>query len=229
MKQLFIIAFGLLTLTSCGDLPKEKTEKSTDTKTSSADTTLPSDLTFKILKENINDSISKCNLDIELNRKVSEQELTNLANKLRGTRAKYDKVWIFYTLPNMKVGSGAWATTHFTPTLEVKILGSTDKEESNTNNAANVVDGKQIGKWYEQQATSATYLYYEKDNKFFMKTIFKDGTSMEAKMNQKKVSNGLQLTDPEDTHGEYYIISKSGELEFYNKGNKKYTTAQATK
>ena len=229
MKQLFIFAFGLLTLTSCGDLPKEKTEKSTDTKILSADTTLPTDLTFKILKENINDSISKCNLDIELNRKVSEQELTNLANKLRGTRTKYDKVWIFYTLPNMKVGSGAWATTHFTPTLEIKILGSTEKEESNTNNAANVVDGKQIGKWYEQQATSATYLYYEKDKKFFMKTIFKDGTSMEAKMNPKKVSNGLQLTDPEDTHGEYYIISKSGELEFYNKDNKKFTSAQATK
>jgi hypothetical protein len=229
MRKLFIIAFGLLTLSSCGDLPKEKTEKTTETTTSQADTTSPSDLTFKILKENVNDSISKCNLDIELNRKVSEQELTNLANKLRGTRTKYDKVWIFYTLPKMKVGSGAWATTHFTPTLEVKILGSTDKEESNSNNAVNNVDGKQIGKWYEQQATSATYLYYEKDNKFFMKTIFKDGTSMEVKMNQKKVRNGLQLTDPEDTHGEYYIISKSGELEFYNKDNKKFGIAQVIK
>jgi hypothetical protein len=229
MKQLFIFAIGLLIITSCGDIPKEKAEKSTDTKISSADTTLPSDLTFKILKENINDSISKCNLDIELNRKVSEQELTNLANKLLGTRTKYDKVSIFYTLPNMKVGSGAWATTHFAPTLKVKRLGSTAKEQSNTNNAANIVDGKQIGKWCEQQATPATYLYYEKDKKFFMKTIFKVGTSMEAKINQKKVNNGLQLTDPEDTHGEYYIISKSGELEFYNKYNKKFTTAQATK
>lgn len=229
MKQLFIITFGLMAISSCGNLPKEKKEKSVNLQTSQADTTLPSDLTFKIIKENINDSINKCNLDIELNRKVIEQELTNLANKLRGTRTKFNKVWIFYTLPNMKIGSGAWATTHFTPNLEVKILGSTDKEESNTNNAANNLDGKQVGKWYEQQATSATYLYYEKDNKFFMKTIFKDGTSMEAKMNQKKVGNGLQLTDPEDTHGEYYIISKSGELEFYNKDNKKFTTAQVTK
>jgi hypothetical protein len=50
MKQLFIITFGLLTLTSCGDLPKEKTEKSTEATTSQADTTLPSDLSFKIVK-----------------------------------------------------------------------------------------------------------------------------------------------------------------------------------
>ncbi len=226
MRHLFIIYFGLFTLTSCGDSPKEKPEKPTDTVTSKADTTLPSNLTFKILKESINESINKCNLDIELNRKVSEQELTNLANKLRGTRTKYKKVWIFYTLPNMKVGLGAWATTHFTPALEVKILRSTANEESNTNDIAKSVEGKEIGRWYEQQTTSATYLYYEKDNQFFMKTIFKDGTSMEAKINQKKVSNGLQLTDPEDTHSEYYIISKNGELEFYNKDNKKFATAR---
>jgi len=229
MKQLFVIAFGLLTLTSCGDLPKEKTDKQPTATTSQADTTLPSDLTYKIVNETINDSISKINLDIELGRKVNEQELTNLAYKLRGTRTKYDRVWISYTLPKMKVGSGAWATSHFTPNLEIKILGSTVKEESNSNNAAASFDGKQIGKWYEQQATSATYLYYEKDNKFFMKTIFKDGTSMETTINQKKVGNGIKLTDPEDTHGEYYIIAKNGDLEFYNKDNKKFATAQVTK
>ena len=229
MKQLFVIAFGLLALTSCGDLPKEKAYKQPTTTTSQTDTTLPSELTYKIVNETINDTISKINLDIELSRKVNEQVLTNLAYKLRGTRTKYDKVWISYTLPKMKIGSGAWATSHFTPNLEIKIIGSTDKEESNSNNAATNFEGKQIGKWYEQQATSATYLYYEKGNKFFMKTIFKDGTSMEATINQKKVGNGLKLTDPEDTHGEYYIVAKNGDLEFYNNDNKKFATAQVNR
>jgi hypothetical protein len=52
---------------------------------------------------------------------------------------------------------------------------------------------------------------------------------MDSEVKKKKVKNGLRLEDVENTNGEYYIISKSGELEFYNHENKKFTTGQIVK
>ena len=41
----------------------------------------------------------------------------------------YERTFIEYYLPNMVHGCGAWATTHFTPRLEVSILGFTAEEQ----------------------------------------------------------------------------------------------------
>ena len=227
MRTLLTFSFGLFMLTSCGN--STQTQDKTTENSATVETSIPADLVYEILEETKNESISKCNLDIKLSRKITKEELTTLALKLRETRQSYNHLWIGYTLDNMKVGAGAWATSHFTPELEVQILGATAEEENNLNKSAGKIDGKQIGKWFEQQATSASYLFYEKNNKFFMKTTFKDGSMMESKINKKKVSSGLKLSDPEDTNGEYYIISKSGELEFYNKEDKKFATGQPVK
>ena len=73
----------------------------------------------------------KRSLDIRLNRTVSEEVLRAIATKLKNSdHGTYERTFISYYLPGMKVGSGAWATSHFDPDLEICILGvSTDQEE----------------------------------------------------------------------------------------------------
>ena len=73
----------------------------------------------------------KRSLDIRLNRTVSEEVLRAIATKLENSdHGTYERTFISYHLPGMKVGSGAWATSHFDPDLEICILGvSTDQEE----------------------------------------------------------------------------------------------------
>lgn len=228
MKYILTISFGLL-LTSCGNSPQTEKAKTEQAESSKVDKSLPTDLSYKILNEVPNEALSKCNVDIELNHKISEQDLTILANKLRETRTKYNKLWIFYTLPNMKVGSGAWATTHFTPDIEVKILGATADEENSSNKSADKVDGKLIGTWHEEQITSASYSFYEKDKKFYIKTTFKNGQTMIEEVKRKKLNQySERLTSPENTNGEYYQINQKGDLEFYNKEDKKFATGQVT-
>ena len=230
MKHLLILSFGLFVLTSCGGNSTTTNEQKVEASSSQSDNGIPTDLTYTILEETPNEAISKCNLDILLSRKINKNELTALAKELRSTREQFNHLWIGYTLKNMKVGSGAWATTHFTPELEVQILGATAEEEKEQNEVSkNVAGGKTIGQWFEQQATSATYVYYEKDKKFYMKTVFKDKSSMESEVKKKKVKNGLRLNDTENTHGEYYIITDNGDLEFYNKEDKKFATGQTVK
>jgi hypothetical protein len=230
MKHLLILTFGLFVLTSCGGDSTKTNEQKVEASTIQSDTEIPKDLIYTILEETPNEAISKCNLDIQLSRKINKKELTALANELRSTREQYNHLWIGYTLENMKVGSGAWATTHFTPDLEVQILGATADEEKEMNELSkNVEGGKILGQWFEQQATSSTYVYYEKNKKLYMKTIFKDKSSMESVVKKKKVKNGLRLDDTENTHGEYYIIADNGNLEFYNKEDKKFATGQTVK
>lgn len=228
VKAIFLI-LGLFLILSCNNSSKEDANSLSELSTLKNGDSLPSDLTYKIIKESTNNALGKCNLDVELNRKISERELAILANELRKPRMSYDQLWIFYTFQNMNIGSGAWATTHFTPELEVKILGSTVKEEKTAKTQTSKIDGKVLGKWYEQQYTSASYILYEKDGKIFLKASYKDGTSNNDEMTRKKVSDGYRLDYKEYQHGEYFIMVLNGELRFYNKDGKNFTSAQVTK
>jgi hypothetical protein len=230
MKHLLILSSGLFLIIACGNPNNSNNEKNAETVTKNTEMKIPNDLTYIILEETPNDAISKCNLNIQLSRKISKIELTALANELRSTRENYDRLWIFYTLDNMKIDAGAWATTHFTPELDVQILGATAEEEKSSNELSKNIDGaKTLGTWFEQQYTSSTHIYYEKNGKFYVRIIFKDKSSMDSEVKKRKVKNGLRLEDVENTNGEYYIISKNGELEFYNHENKKFTTGQIVK
>lgn len=65
----------------------------------------------------------KRSLDVRLNERVSELTLQRIALELKARDPRnYERTFICYYLPGMKVGSGAWAITHFNPNLEVEIL-----------------------------------------------------------------------------------------------------------
>jgi hypothetical protein len=218
MKQVYAIT-AILFLTACGELSKkEKKEKEAKVEK------IASNDTYKVLNETINDSINKCVLEIELKEKVSEKQLKKIAKELKKSRKNYEHLWISYTLAEMKVGSGAWATSHFTPKLEIKILGATAEEEKKSNSTANNIDGEIIGKWHEEQYTSSTIVIYEKNGSLFSKLIFKNGQEMIDELIAKKVKLGTKYENKDGSNSEYYIIEKDSSLGFYNKENKKYTT-----
>ncbi len=126
----------------------------------------------------------------------------------------------------MKDGSGAWATSHFDPELKIDIIGATPKEEAAANATADKVEGEIVGKWHEEQYTSANYVIFRKDNKTFVRTIFKNGQTSDEELKCKKGSNGIRYDYKEgEMYGEYFILKNSGELQFYNKANKRFTTA----
>ena len=68
--------------------------------------------------------LEKISADIVVSRPLDHAELSRTARTiykaLKGPRFK--RVFITWYLPGMEVGSGAWATTHFNPLLEVTIM-----------------------------------------------------------------------------------------------------------
>jgi len=69
----------------------------------------------------------KRSVEVRLTRKITDAELREIAEAVKSLdRRRYERTFIEYLLPHMTSGSGAWATTHFNPTLHVRMLSETD-------------------------------------------------------------------------------------------------------
>lgn len=68
----------------------------------------------------------KLSLDVQVGlvdgRLPNEQELGEISIYLVSKEKKHDRTFVLFYLPGMKVGSGAFASAHHNPTMEVKIM-----------------------------------------------------------------------------------------------------------
>jgi len=161
----------------------------------------------------------KGSIDIRLEKKVPKDFLQKLALKLRETELrKYDRLFITYYLPGMKPGSGAWATSHFNPNLEVKILGTTIEEEKALKDRPKDSSDEIIGEWLDESPyVGVKYTLMKKNGKIIMVRKFKDGTGSENEMIQKKHSGRLRFEEKDgNDFGEYYLIERNGNLGAYD-------------
>lgn len=223
MKKLFLTTVTtILLLTTCnnntGTIGKYKKEP------------LPDHFTYTIVKDESNAAIEKNELTVEINQKITVGQIATLADELYSSKPKQRRFYIFYILSGSGDNSSAWAISHFDPQVEIEIMGSTAKQDSISNKLADAVDGEVVGKWQEEKYTSSKYVIYKKDNKTFIKTIFKDGEDMDDELQEKKLAHGTQYNLKEGgSNGEYFILNTRGELEFYNSENKRFTTAKTIK
>ena len=221
MKNLILTTVtAVLLLVSCdsGTIGKYKKEP------------LPDNFSYNVIEDKSNVALEKNQLTLEINQKLTEGQIATLAEKLFNSKEKQRRFYIFYLLQVMKNGSVAWATSHFDPELDIQILGSTSQEDENADKVSNEqIDGEIVGKWREEQYTSANYVIYKKDKKTFIKTIYKNGQTSEEELTEKKVKGGIRYDYKEGGYnGEYFVLNSNDGLEFYNNENKNFTTAAKT-
>ncbi|WP_346882860.1 hypothetical protein [uncultured Algibacter sp.] len=180
---------------------------------------------YTIINEDIDNAFSKINIDIRLAEEVSTIDLRYIALELRKSRSSYDKIWIFYFLPGQEPGNGAWAISHFKPELELEILGAS-KEATNKMNLTKV-SGNILSSWYDNDPLLSNRKYLVKEKgKTFIKTIYAEskyagsGGELVEEVFEKQQSNGLKRYDYNNTHGEYYLIEKNGNLGLYDDSGK---------
>lgn len=180
--------------------------------------------TYEIIKENSTPSVKR-SLDISLDKKITKEELTDLATKLKGS-TEYESTFIGYVINKSEVKNGYWATTHFTPDLEVKILGLTLDQEKERKSIESPDDGKQIvSKWVDDRPyIGATLTIYEKNGSTYLESVYPDNSSSNEEV---KISKGKQRrkveTVEENGFGEYFVINNEGSLEFWSSNGNYYT------
>lgn len=209
MKKLFYILIAI-SFFSCNQSKNVNVEQSSN----------PSAVKYEVISEEPNEALSKDKISIRINKVVAESALTEIAYDLKSSRSQYDKLWVFYYLPEMDSNSYAWATTHFTPELQVEINNPPISKDSISNKTLKV-DGEIIGKWRCDKSLMGASLILYKNAKgiLLMKTTFTDGSASDEKIKGKK-KNGETKYEYKNTHGEYYILESNGNLGLYGENGK---------
>lgn len=158
----------------------------------------------------------KRSIDVRLDKKASAEVLNAIALKLKNMeRKKYERTFIAYYLPNMEVGAGAWATSHFDPELDVRILGLTADEEEKMAKEAKSTSRDVVGIWMDDRPyVGATITIYRENSKLYLESKYKDGSGSTEEMTETKINIGTKLVEKGgNPHGEYFVLNKKGDLQ----------------
>ncbi len=175
---------------------------------------IPDDVSYSIIDSSTLPGIKR-SLDVRLNKKVSERTLRAIALKLKSQDSRdYDLTFITYYLPGMAVGAGAWATTHFMPDLEVRILGFTAEEEQKLVAAPAPADREIIGRWLDEVIIGSRITIFREDGRLFIEEMFKDGSSLKKELVEKKAPLGRRFDKVEGSRaGDHWVLGSDGNLQ----------------
>lgn len=179
---------------------------------------ISADVTYSIIDSDIMPGIKR-SLDVRLNKKVSEGTLRAIALKLKAQDSRsYDRTFICYYLPDMELDAGAWATTHFNPNLDVKILGLTAEQEESLKQQADDPSQEVIGSWLDERPFVGNRItIFRQNGKIFMENTYKDGSSGKKEIIGKFSTSGKKFEDKkENGFGEFYLIDNQGNLQLWD-------------
>ena len=116
----------------------------------------------------------------------------------------------------MQVGTGAFATSHFNPNLNVVFGSEPEFVKSSPSLILTPQNGiKIIGTWYDNSlGTQIVYQIYQKSDCYILRRIIGDGFT-EDKMRYMNV-NGLKKFTYDSDEIEYFVIDQSGKLGIYD-------------
>jgi len=179
---------------------------------------IPADVTYSIIDSDTYLNYKR-SLDVRLNKKVSEKTLRAIALKLKAQDLKnYERTFICYYLPDMEVGTGAWATTHFDPDLEVRILGLTVEQEKALKQLPDDPSRDVIGSWLDETLFMGRRItIFRQNGKLFMESVYYDGSSGKKEIVEKSSGKDRRFQRKEGSSvGEFYLIDAQGNLQIWD-------------
>lgn len=163
----------------------------------------------------------KRSLEIVLATRVDEVQLRNIAEYLYQDRP--GNTFIGYYIE----GEGDyayWATTHYDPGLNIRIIGSSQAEDQSLSSAENDNEGNIVGKWRVNRGYNSVVTIVESGSEKRLIQRFQDGGEMDNPIEERVVEGKVRLSDGiGESNGEYYIIGDDGRLQFWSNNGNYYT------
>jgi hypothetical protein len=174
---------------------------------------VPDDVSYSVIQADIVLGIRK-SIDVRLTKKVSEATLRAIALELKaGDSRLYDRTFIVYYLPDMPVGAGGWATTHFDPGLEVRILGLAEEAERVDAVAAAISTREDIGRWLDERSGSQIVMYRDRGI-LYVERYFSDGSVLKEELVETTSQLGRRFESKGGSSlGGHWVIDRTGALQ----------------
>ena len=160
---------------------------------------------------------AKATIYIRLNQELDKNKIINIANEIRNNgRQNFRRIFIFYLLPGMKFGEGAWATSHFNPKLKVDILGWEKGEKEKIAKSIQSLNGKVIGNWIGNAIVGGIYTIIQKEGNFILNVKYKDGSESSKNLIEKRIKGKRCFFKHNNRYGEYFVLNNNGMLGIYD-------------
>ena len=176
---------------------------------------VPNDVSYSVIETDVFLDIKR-SLDVRLNKRVSEEVLRTIALKLKSEDPReYERTFISYYLPGMEVGAGSWASTHFDPTLEVKIYGTTIEEHDRLlKEAASSPPSATIGRWMASERTGfpGVITIFKEGDTLYQTQKFQDGTEGRYELVTQNVNGQVRYKIKQVKTSDYVVILPNGDL-----------------
>lgn len=229
-KALAAITIFLM-LTACSDSVPDTSEHTVSedkiknmSEQNIAQTTVQVMPEYKIVEDEVKRNIKRT-VEVELLSRTDEESLRALAEKIYAlSNVKVERTFMIYRIAGEGDGS-AWATSHYDPDLKVDITGASASDYEKIKNT-NVSEGEVLGSWMVNRGMDSKTTAYKKDGQVYMQEVYDTGTLPEDKIYElTKLDEGIKLqSEGGKDHGEYFIINKNGDLEFWSEGSGNYYT-----
>jgi uncharacterized membrane protein YqaE (UPF0057 family) len=155
----------------------------------------------------------KRTVDVRLEQKITEDELRRLGEAIkRNGRKNYERVFITYYLPHQTPGSGAWATTHFDPNIDVRVLGF-GADEVPTPQQTDAQKADRVGRWEYSDAIGQVFTISRVGTGFSMTVEFKGGGKVVERVTAQREGERVIISpaEPKDS-GDYWILDEQKNL-----------------
>jgi hypothetical protein len=147
---------------------------------------------------------------VRLYQPVDEKVLEIIARSVQGEKPNFERTFIEYLIGDMTYGAGAWATTHFNPNLEVRVLGPSNEELAAL---ANDETEAVVGHWIGQ--IGAVLTIKEDGGHLYLVQSFENGSEVSDKLRRTETARGIRYDPTEGigSTGDHYLLRGDGSLE----------------
>ena len=207
-----LIVAAVILLGGCGD---QQQQPSPVLKQKSNSSAIPEDVSYSIIDRQIIPGVKR-SLTVRLNKRVSEEVLRTIAETLKSKDPRpYERTFICYLLPGMKLNAGAWASTHYVPTLEIKIYGTSIEEHGRILNVAeSTPPAGTMGRWIASDRTGfpGIITFRRRDDAVTMIHTFADGSEGQYPLVLQEVDGEERYIQPDRKTSDYLVILPNGDL-----------------
>lgn len=177
-------------------------------------------VTYSIINIEINNKV-KTIASVLISKKIPEFELRSLATKIKSDiNPVSNRVRLFFLLPGMTMGNGAWARADFNPDLRVDMIEqSIETENKMADYKATLSDSNFIGLWNANLSGDFIYRLKRGPNDKFTLDFYSPSENssgpLPALLKKTKIKGKIAFRDIDEPN-EYYIIESNGDLSAFD-------------